>query len=201
MLNEEIIQEELENLGFKLTETNHTLFTFMDNTRRIGVETRVYYDDKIYFHVFLRGYGYLKTIFQTAIIPFDSRKSELSKVENILNKNSQLVKKYEQYQKSLSFNFINEKKDLGIINNTKDKIMVWGLSSSEISFHISISVTSENRYKCYGTIYTGCDYETDLVNISKTLNNDEEVINLIEDMIKTSTDILKFIKSKRNYFN
>lgn len=23
-------------------------------------------------------------------------------------------------------NFINEKKDLGIINNTKDKIMVWG---------------------------------------------------------------------------
>jgi len=45
------------------------------------------------------------------------------------------------------------------------------------------------------------DYETDLVNISKTLNNEEEVINLIEDMIKTSTDILKFIKSKRNYFN
>lgn len=98
-------------------------------------------------------------------------------------------------------NFINESKDLGIINNTKDKIMVWGLSSSEISFHISISVTSENRYKCYGAIYTGCDYETDLVNISKTLNNEEEVINLIEDMIKTSTDILKFIKSKRNYFN
>lgn len=40
-------------------------------------------------------------------------------------------------------NFINEKKDLGIINNTKDKIMVWGLSSSEISFHISISNTNE----------------------------------------------------------
>lgn len=91
-------------------------------------------------------------------------------------------------------NFINEKKDLGIINNTKDKI-------SEISFHISISVTSENRYKCYGAIYTGCDYETDLVNISKTLNNEEEVINLIENMIKTSTDILKFIKGKRKYFN
>ncbi len=79
--------------------------------------------------------------------------------------------------------------------------MVWELSSSEISFHLSVSNTSENRYKCYGAIYTGCDYETDLVNISKTLNNEEEVINLIEDMIKTSTDILKFIKSKRNYFN
>lgn len=98
-------------------------------------------------------------------------------------------------------NFINESKDLGIINNTKDKIMVWGLSSSEISFHLSVSNTSENQYKCYGAIYTGCDYETDLVNISKTLNNEEDVINLIEDMIKTSTDILKFIKSKRNYFN
>ena len=101
MSNEEIIREELENLGFKLTETNHTLFTFMDNTRRIGVETRVYYDDKIYFHVFLRGYGYLKTIFQTAIIPFDSRKSELSKVENILNKNRQLIKQQNQYSGAL----------------------------------------------------------------------------------------------------
>lgn len=76
-----------------------------------------------------------------------------------------------------------------------------GLSSSEISFHISISNMNETQYKCYGAIYTGCDYETDLVNISKTLNNEEEVINLIEDMIKTSTDIPKFIKSKRNYFN
>lgn len=98
-------------------------------------------------------------------------------------------------------NFINESKDLGIINNTKDKIMVWGLSSSDISFHLSISNTSENQYKCYGAIYTGCDYETDLVNISKTLNSEKEVINLIEDMIKASTDILKFIKGKRNYFN
>ena len=42
MSNEDIIREELENLGFKLTETNYTLFTFMDNTGRIGVETRVY---------------------------------------------------------------------------------------------------------------------------------------------------------------
>lgn len=112
MSNEELIREELENLGFKLMETNHTLFTFMDNTGRIGVETRVYYDDRIYFHVFLRGYGYLETIFQTAIIPFNSRKSELSKVENILNKNSQLVKKYEQYQRSLSFICENDESDI-----------------------------------------------------------------------------------------
>lgn len=111
MSNEELIKEELENLGFKLTETNHTLFTFMDNTGRIGVETRVYFDDRIYFHVFLRGYGYLETIFHTALIPFNSRKSELSKVENILNKNSQLVKKYEQYQKSLSFFCENDESD------------------------------------------------------------------------------------------
>lgn len=111
MSNEEIVKEELENLGFNLTETNHTLFTFMDNIGRIGVETRVYYDDRIYFHVFLRGYGYLETIFQTDIIPFNSRKSELSKVETILNKNSQLVKKYEQYQKSLSFIRENNESD------------------------------------------------------------------------------------------
>lgn len=112
MSNEEIVKEELENLGFNLTETNHTLFTFMDNTGRIGVETRVYYDDRIYFHVFLRGYGYLETIFQTAIIPFNSRKSELSKVENILDKSRQLVKKYDQYQRALSFIRENDESDI-----------------------------------------------------------------------------------------
>ena len=112
MSNIDIIKEELENLGFKLMETNHTLFTFMDNVGRIGVETRVYYDDRIYFHVFLRGYGYLETIFQTAIIPFNSRKSELSKIEHILDKNRQLVKKYAQYQKTLSFIRENDESDI-----------------------------------------------------------------------------------------
>ena len=112
MSNEELIREELENLGFKLMKTNHTLFTFMDNTGRIGVETRVYFDDRIYFHVFLRGYGYLETIFQTVIIPFNSRKSELSKIENILDKNRQLIKKYEQYQNTLSFIRENDESDI-----------------------------------------------------------------------------------------
>ena len=98
-------------------------------------------------------------------------------------------------------NFINESKDLGIINNTKDKIIVWGLSSSEISFHLKVSSTSENQYKCYGAIYAGDDSEVDLVNISKILNSEKEVINLIEDITKASTDILKSIKGKRKYFN
>lgn len=31
-------------------------------------------------------------------------------------------------------NFINESKDLGIINNTKDKIMVWGLVQVRLVF-------------------------------------------------------------------
>lgn len=97
--------------------------------------------------------------------------------------------------------FIDESKDLSIIRTTKDKIMVWGLSSSDISFHLSISNNSENQYKCYGAIYTGNDSEVDLVNISKILASEEEVINLIEDITKTTTEILKFIKGKRNYFN
>lgn len=79
------------------------------------------------------------------------------------------------------------------------------IESSLGKFKSSLTVTElsdGSAYRCMGSIYLKDDwYGVELVEVSKTLNNEEEVINLIEDMIKTSTDILKFIKSKRNYFN
>ena len=79
------------------------------------------------------------------------------------------------------------------------------IESSLGKFKSSLTVTElsdGSAYRCMGSIYLKDDWHSvELVEVSKTLNNEEEVINLIEDMIKTSTDILKFIKGKRNYFN
>ena len=99
--NISIIVEELENFGCKLSNVNHFLLTFIDDTRRIGIDVHVYPDDRIWFHVFLTGGITLETIFQSNIIPFNNRKSELLKIKNILNKNHQLYKQHEQYRGAL----------------------------------------------------------------------------------------------------
>ena len=73
---------------------------------------------------------------------------------------------------------------------------------NKVSFYLHIT-KEEGCYRCGGsTIVTqnGTD-SVELIRVSKLVYSEKEVINLIEDMIKTSTDILKFIKSKRNYFN
>lgn len=48
-------------------------------------------------------------------IPFNDRKCAWTRIENILNKNRQLIKKYEQYQNTLSF--IREKDETDAIKN------------------------------------------------------------------------------------
>ena len=73
---------------------------------------------------------------------------------------------------------------------------------NKVSFYLHIT-KEEGCYRCGGsTIVTqnGTD-SVEVIRVSKLVYSEKEVINLIEDMIKTSTDILKFIKSKRNYFN
>lgn len=73
---------------------------------------------------------------------------------------------------------------------------------NKVSFYLHIT-KEEGCYRCGGsTIVTqnGTD-SVEVIRVSKLVYSEKDVINLIEDMIKTSTDILKFIKSKRNYFN
>ena len=68
---------------------------------------------------------------------------------------------------------------------------------------LTISTTDSGKYICTGYISLDGygDTKADLIEVFKTVKSEEEVINLIEDMIKTSTDILKFIKGKRKYFD
>lgn len=97
-------------------------------------------------------------------------------------------------------NFINEKKDLSITTRTKNKLRMWWYELDKIGFYLTVSTGLDGKYKCSGEVLTGYDYETSLFDISKTVNSEKEVINLVEDMMSTSKDILEFIANKSKYF-
>ena len=119
MLNEEIIQEELENLGCAALDTTQYLdgiLPFIDDTHKIYIKIYLFKENKIGFHVFLVTEATHKTILVSENkIPFNDRKCAWTRIENILNKNRQLIKKYEQYQNTLSF--IREKDETDAIQN------------------------------------------------------------------------------------
>lgn len=119
MLNEEIIQEELENLGCTALDTTQYLdgiLPFIDDTHKIYIKIYLFKENKIGFRVFLITEATHKTILVSENkIPFNDRKCAWARIENILNKNRQLIKKYEQYQNTLSF--IREKDESDTIRN------------------------------------------------------------------------------------
>lgn len=98
-------------------------------------------------------------------------------------------------------NFISGNKYLSVTVNTKNNLRMWGYGLDEIRFFLDINKEGNDKYKCSGAILIGYDFETELINISKVLNSEKEIINLIEEMSNTSTDIWEFIKNKRDYFN
>lgn len=116
MINEEIIKEELENLGCEFLDTPYTLdgiLTFIDDTRNIYIKVyNLLGHDTFGFHVYLTAQDDYKSILTTNDkIPFNNRKSFLDKLESILTKNRQLVKQYEQYQNTMSFIRENDESD------------------------------------------------------------------------------------------
>ena len=119
MLNEEIIQEELENLGCTALDTTQYLdgiLPFIDDTHKFYIKIYLFKENKIGFRVFLITEATHKTILVSENkIPFNDRKCAWTRIENILNKNRQLIKKYEQYQNTLSF--IREKDETDAIRN------------------------------------------------------------------------------------
>ena len=119
MLNEEIIQEELENLGCTALDTTQYLdgiLPFIDDTHKIYIKIYLFKENKIGFRVFLVTEATHKTILVSENkIPFNDRKCAWTRIENILNKNRQFIKKYEQYQNTLSF--IREKDETDAIQN------------------------------------------------------------------------------------
>lgn len=119
MLDEEIIKEELENLGCTALDTTQYLdgiLPFIDDTHKIYIKIYLFKENKIGFRVFLITEATHKTILVSENnIPFNDRKCAWARIENILNKNRQLIKKYEQYQNTLSF--IREKDETDAIQN------------------------------------------------------------------------------------
>lgn len=97
-------------------------------------------------------------------------------------------------------NFINGNKNLSITVNTKNRLRMWGYGLDEIDFFLDINKESTDKYRCSGAILIGYDFETELINISKVMSNEKEIINLIEEMSNTSLDIWEFIKNKRELF-
>lgn len=41
----------------------------------------------------------------------------------------------------------------------------------------------------------------EVINVSKQLNNEKEVINLLKNMISSSLDLREFIRNKKEYLN
>lgn len=101
MSNRDIIKEELENLGGEVSSCKDDYMMFVDDDRRIRIDVYFFDDDMIEFYVSLYGAGSFVTILVSKKVPFDDRKSILNKVENILNKNRQLIKQQNQYRGAL----------------------------------------------------------------------------------------------------
>ena len=92
------------------------ILTFIDDTRKIYIKVYLLDHDTFGFHIYLTSQDNYKSILTTNDkIPFNDRKCAWTRIENILNKNRQLIKKYEQYQNTLSF--IREKDETDAIKN------------------------------------------------------------------------------------
>ena len=164
MSNEAIIKEELENLGCTALDDTHYLdgiLPFIDDTHKIYIKVFLFKENEIGFQVFLITADAHKTILVSENkIPFTDRKYAWAKIENILNKNRQLIKKYEQYQNTLSF--IREKDETDAIKNefishfsqfgvNKDfGVVVYGyfgkmIISLDNGLHLVVQVDSSNE--------------------------------------------------------
>ena len=164
MPNEAIIKEELENLGCTALDDTHYLdgiLPFIDDTHKIYIKIYLFKENKIGFRVFLITEATHKTILVSENkIPFNDRKCAWTRIENILNKNRQLIKKYEQYQNTLSF--IREKDETDAIKNefifhfsqfgvNKDfGVIVYGyfgkmIISLDNGLHLVVQVDSSNE--------------------------------------------------------
>lgn len=97
--------------------------------------------------------------------------------------------------------------------NSNDKLTVskpllhvttvrWGINKM-VSFYLHISEEEIGHYRCGGAIVTernGTD-KVELINVSKVLYDEKEVINLLEEMIETSVELLNFIQNKGDHLN
>lgn len=73
---------------------------------------------------------------------------------------------------------------------------------NKVSFYLHIT-KEEGYYRCGGsTIVTqnGTD-SVEVIRVSKLVDSEKDVINLIEDMISSSMELKEFINNKWDYLN
>lgn len=153
MSNEEIIIEELENLGCTALDTTQYLdgiLPFIDDTHKIYIKIYLFKENKIGFRVFLITEATHKTILVSENkIPFNDRKCAWARIENILNKNRQLIKQQNQYRGTLEC--IQEIDNFSNIHR-------------EFTSHFS----QFGEKKSFGVVVTGC-YGHMIVRLSDSL--------------------------------
>lgn len=210
MTNKEIIIEELENLGCKALDTTHYLdgiLPFIDDTYRIYIKVFLFENDAIGFHVYLTTKDVYKTILVSNQVSFNTRGKVLAKIENILNKNRQLFKKYKQYQNTLSF--IRENDESDVIQNefishftqfgTKKDfgIVVYGyfenmIISLENGLHLVVQVDSsdESLISVFSAILSKGNYKRVFDNVDDLIRefkekspNEDDYADLLKDSI------------------
>ena len=97
--------------------------------------------------------------------------------------------------------YIEEKNSLRI-HYLDDGISVAG-SFGKFSIRLTISDWSDNsKYSCKGGIYLKEDYfNVELVEVSKTIKSEEEIISLLNSMVNSSLSIENYIKKEKEYLN
>lgn len=185
MPNEAIIKEELENLGCTALDDTHYLdgiLPFIDDTHKIYIKVFLFKENEIGFQVFLITADAHKTILVSENkIPFTDRKYAWAKIENILNKNRQLIKKYEQYQRALSF--IRENDESDAIQN-------------EFISHFSQFGVNED----FGVVVTGC-FGNMIISLDNGLHLEVQVDSPDEHSVRVSSALLNKGNYKRIFDN
>lgn len=77
------------------------------------------------------------------------------------------------------------------------------IESSLGKFKSSLTVTElsdGSAYRCMGNIYLKDDwYGVELVEVSKTLKSEEEMIKFLEELVQNLTDMQRYMIGKRVY--
>lgn len=72
-------------------------------------------------------------------------------------------------------------------------------------FNISLTITNwsdSSTYGCKGGVYVKEDYSgVELVEVSKTLKSEEEIIFLIQSMISSCIGIMEHLRKQREFLN
>lgn len=207
MTNEEIVIEELENLGCEALDDTHYLdgiLPFIDDTYRVYIKVFLFENDTIGFHVYLTTEDVYKTILVSNQVPFNSRGKVLNEIKNILEKHHQLIKKYEQYQNTLSF--IREKDETDAIQNefishfsqfgvNKDfEVVVYGyfgkmIISLDNGLHLVVQVDSsdESLISVFSAVLNKGNYK-------RVFDNVDDLIHEFKEKSPDSDTYLELLK-------